>query len=158
MKVIVGSSDLPLSLDIVGLVAAAFAASAPDEAFGIRVPHDDSHPASPVEKLVESVGIRLDRRIIRFSPTKGGRSAIFFRDYDLVGEASEVVDFFSPDREMEGGTGHVVKAALDRGVRVEAYSCQPDGTLVFLGSDEGDLTSNTPNEVLQQMYRKASGE
>lgn len=156
MKVIVGSSDLPLSLDIVGLVAAAFAAAPPGEAFGIRVPIDESGPASPVERLVESVATRLDRQVIRFSPTKGGRSAIFFRDYEMVETATEVVAFFSPDREMEGGTGHVVKAALDRGIRVEAYSCQPDGTLVYLGSDEG-VAAQSPSEVLQTMYRKATG-
>jgi len=158
MKVIVGSSDLPLSLDIVGMVAAAFASAPPGEAFGIRIPLDESYPASPVERLVESVAIRLDRSVIRFSPTKGGRSAIFFRDYDLVGGASEVLAFFSPEREMEGGTGHVVKAALDRGVKVNAYTCRPDGTLEFLGSDEGEPPPMTPNEVLQQMYHKASGE
>ena len=158
MKVIVGSSDLPLSLDIVGLVASAFASASPEEAFGIRVPYDEGGPASPIERLVESIASRLDRQVIKFSPTKGGRSAVFFRDYDLVEGASEVVAFFSPDRGMEGGTGHVVKAALDRGVRVEAYSCQPDGTLEYLGSDDGDVTPNTPNEVLQKMYRKASGE
>ena len=158
MKVIVGSSDLPLSLDVVALVAAAFAAASPDEAFGIRVPYDEGEPASPVERLVESIATRMDRQVIKFSPTKGGRAAVFFRDYELVERASEVVAFFSPDRGMEGGTGHVVKAALDREVRVEAYSCQPDGRLEYLGADDGDITPNAPNEVLQKMYRKASGE
>jgi len=156
MKVIVGSSDLPLSLDIVGMVAAAFAASDPLDAFGIRIPHGSSDPASPVERLVEAVASRLDRQIIRFSPTKGGRSAVFFRDYDLVTGADEVLAFFSTEREMEGGTGHVVKAALDRGVKVNAYACRPDGTLVFLGSDDGELIPIAPNEVLADMYAKAS--
>jgi hypothetical protein len=48
----------------------------------------------------------------------------------------------------------VVKAALDRGVPVEAYSVHPDGTLVFLGSEPG-MTGGHSNEVLERMYKEA---
>jgi hypothetical protein len=158
VKVIVASSDLGLSLEIIGEVAAMFATAPPGEAFGIRVPFDESEPASQVERLVESVAARLNRSVIRFSPTKGGRSAVFHRDYDLVDDATEVLAFFSTEREMDGGTGHVVKAALDRGVKVDAYTSRPDGTLAYLGSSDeamGRRPQSTPNRVLRQMYEEA---
>jgi hypothetical protein len=153
MKVIVGSSDLELTTEIINVVAAAF--GDPDEPFGIRVPHGQEHPVTPVENLVEAVAERLGRRVIRFRPTKGGRAAVYHRDYDLVTDASEVIAFFSTEREMDGGTGHVVKAALDREVPVEAYTSHPDGTLVLLGSDPG--TDASTNKVLYQMYEEAQG-
>jgi hypothetical protein len=59
---------------------------------------------------------------------------------------------------MDGGTGHIVKAALDRGVPVEAYSVRPDGTLVYLGSDDGDPSrkiGSEPNKVLMRMWEEA---
>ena len=155
MKVIVGSSDLPLSTEIVSAVAAIFSEASPAEAFGVRAPFDEDDVASPVERLVESVADKLGRRVIRFSPTKGGRAAIYHRDYDLVTEATEVLAFFSPEREMDGGTGHVVKAALDRGVKVDAYGVRPDGTLVYLGSDDEGVDHHEPNWVLQRMYEEA---
>lgn len=158
MKVVVGSRDLPLSIGIITRVASEFASSNDDEAFGVRAPFAENDVASPVERLVETIAERLGRPVIRFSPTRGGREATFHRDYDLVTEASAVLAFFSPEREMDGGTGHVVKAALDRGVKVDAYGVHPDGTLVFLGSDdadEGKHVNNRPNRVLQRMYEEA---
>jgi hypothetical protein len=156
MKVIVGSSDLQLTVSMVSMVASIFSATPEGEAFGVRVSYEETSAASPVERLVETVGIRTNRAVIRYSPTRGGRAAVFHRDYHLVEGASEVLAFFSPEREMDGGTGHVVKAALDRGVKVDAYSVHPDGTLVYLGSDEADpMRWAGPNEILAKMYEEA---
>jgi hypothetical protein len=157
MKIVVGSSDLQLSLDVIGQVAAAFAAAPPDEAFAVRVPYDESEPPSAVERLVEGMADRFGRQVIRFSPTRGGRAAVFHRDYDMMFDASEVLAFFSPERDMDGGTGHVVKAALDRGVKVDAYGTRPDGTLVFLGSEEAAPRATDGNDVLAKMWREAHG-
>ena len=150
-----------LSAELVGAIAAVFSTLDPGEAVGVRVPFGEDRASTPVERLVERVATRLQRRVIRFSPTKGGRAATFFRDYDLVTGASEVVAYFSPEREMEGGTGHVVKAALDRGVKVEAYSVRPDGALVFLGSEDARTDQQVqpaPGSVLERMWQEAQQE
>jgi hypothetical protein len=136
MRVIVGSRDTPLSLDIITAVVAEIVSLRADQAIGIRIDREHNQPASTIELLAETLAEQCGHRVIRFSPTKGGRSAIFFRDYDLVEEADGVLAFFAPEREMEGGTAHVVKAAVDRGVKVDAYGVQPDGQLWFIGSEQ----------------------
>lgn len=159
MKIVVGSSDLGLSVDIINEVVSAFVTS--DEPFGIRAPYDKPDPASPVECLVDGIGSRLNRAVEWFSPARGGRSAVFHRDYAMMARATEVLAFFSPDRELEGGTGHVVKAALDRGIKVEAYAVRPDGTLVYLGSEEADPEHRQhprPNQVLMSLMREVRGD
>lgn len=52
----------------------------------------------------------------------GGRESVYYRDYSIVEEADAVVALFDPDRVMEGGTGHVVEAALAKLVPVYAYT------------------------------------
>lgn len=157
MKVIVGSRDLGLSVEIVSAIAALFSELGPGEGIGVRVAHGEDMPASPVERLAEGVARKLHRPVIRFSPSRGGRAATFRRDYDLVEGADHVIAFFSPEREMDGGTGHVVKAALDRDVKVEAYGVGEDGTLLLLGSDEGvpphALLTSAP-EALRRMWEE----
>lgn len=135
MKVIVGSSDIELSPDIVYSIAAILATLEPDEGTAIRT-NSEGYPASALERLVRSVSARMGRECREFSPTKGGRAAVFHRDYDMVDEATSVHAYFSVGREMSGGTSHVVKAALDRGSEVEAWGMDPSGTLRLIGSQE----------------------
>lgn len=152
MKVVVGSSDLVLSGDVVSLIASLFASTNAPIAFrGNR----DHEPASPVERAVATMGHELAHPVICYEPALGGRSATFNRDYSLVSTADQVLAFFSTDREMSGGTGHVVKAALDLGIEVEAYTVSPEGELEYLGSDEGDPGRHQrSNPILERMWRE----
>jgi hypothetical protein len=71
--------------------------------------------------------------------SKGPRASNFKRDYELVSGADLVLAFFSEGSDMGGGTGHVVKAAIDREVAVEAYLVTDTGDLRTLISDGGWL-------------------
>ena len=159
MKVIVGSHDLPaLHSNVVSAITGFMSTAGPGEAVAIRAALDSDQPASVVERLAMIQAEALGFPVIMFRPTRGGREAVFRRDYEMMVDATGVLAFFSPEREMDGGTGHVVKAALDQGVSVEAYSERPDGTLVYLGSDDGDPSrkiGSGPNEVLKRMWEEA---
>lgn len=153
MKVIVGSSDLELSPDVVYSVAAILATLGPSEGTAIRI-NSEGIPASSLERLVRSISARMGRECREFAPTKGGRAAIFHRDYDMVDEAASVYAYFSPGREMSGGTAHVVKAALDRGAEVEAWGMDPDGKLHLIGSEERSDQGQLHSSILYQMLEE----
>jgi len=161
MRVIVGSHDLPVfSRDILSTIIGFISTADTWEPIAIRSPLNSDEPASVVERIAAIQAEALGHPVIKFKPTKGGREAVFRRDYEMMTDATAVLAFFSPEREMEGGTSHVVKAALDQGIPVEAYSVRPDGTLVYLGSDDGDPSRKTgsgPNEVLRRMWEEAQG-
>lgn len=84
-----------------------------------------------------------------YRPKEGnGRQGVYLRDYDLVDQAEHVYAYFHPSKIMDGGTGHVVKAALDRNIQVEAWTISSDGQLVLVGSDEGAPPAS-PDELAQ---------
>lgn len=153
MRAIVGSSSLPLSVSLISSVAAILAQTDPEE-LAVRA-SSSGDPASATELLVDQIGQARGRSIIRFSPGPGGRQAVYHRDYDLVESSSAVYAFFDTDNEMEGGTGHVVKAALDRGIPVEAYSITPEDEVRLIGSDDGTPRLASSNEVLRRMWEEA---
>ena len=161
LKAIVASRDLGLTEDVVSQVAATFATT--DGDFAVRA-STSGVPSSVIEAFVVDLGIALDRRVIKFKPhgqlPAVGRAGTFNRDYTMVSCSSHVLAFFDTDRGMEGGTGHVVKAALDRGIEVEAYVAAPDGRLEYLGSDDSDpdRVPMISNPVLEQMWREVREE
>jgi hypothetical protein len=122
----------------VAILAGLVASSPAGEAFGIRVNGEDLE-TSPTERLMALIASTTGHNVIRFKPD-GVRSA-YRRDYYMVEHSRLVVAFFSPGAEMSGGTGHVVKAALDRGVQVEAYTMDEDGEIMMIGSDPGTVGS-----------------
>jgi hypothetical protein len=65
-------------------------------------------------------------------PEGSGREQVFVRDLDMVTKADYAIAFF-PTPAMDGGTGHVVEAAWNRGVAVEAWWIDPDGEAVRIG-------------------------
>ncbi len=67
-----------------------------------------------------------------------GPGAVFNRDNAMVRDSDLVLAFFAPGRMMEGGTGHVVEAAIDQGVPV--YSFELNGGLKRVG--EHDLEAS----------------
>jgi hypothetical protein len=135
--VVAGSSDLMLTEDMLVRLTSLISTT---ESVGIRS-SQMGIPSSPIEGLAQLLCLSLGKQFRTYAPTSQ-RAGVYNRDIGMVRQASAVFAVFSPDRVMEGGTGHVVKAALDAEVPVEAYTLDEDGTLVLIGSDEGN-----PNRV-----------
>lgn len=133
MIVVVASSAMPPTPELVAVLAGLVASS--NEPFGIRCNASDKETSS-TEHLMAMIAKSLGRSVLRFKPE--GERASWRRDYYMVEHASLVVAFFTPGSEMTGGTGHVVKAALDRGIHVEAYTMDEHGDVVMIGSDAGN--------------------
>jgi hypothetical protein len=73
----------------------------------------------------------------------GGPGAAFNRDNLLVASSDLVLAFFAPYHEMEGGTGHVVEAAVDRNVPVYSFTVD-DKALTRVGDhDPGAIWQQT---------------
>jgi hypothetical protein len=90
-----------------------------------------------IEGVVEGmVGARPDISVEWFAPQPGGRDQTYRRDFDFVSSADRVEAWFDADAAMEGGTGHVVEAALARGVPVTAWSITKRGRIDRVGELE----------------------
>lgn len=103
---------------------------------GIRSTRYDQ--TGPIERLVTIICESLGVPVVQYSPSSGGRAKVYLRDYALVRSSTSVFAVFSPDRVMDGGTGHIIKAALDEEIPVEAYTIDDDGSLMMIGSDDGN--------------------
>lgn len=160
--VIVASHDIELTRDIVSKVA-SFIVVLHDEnereiaiwgdtnKISIRAPRGGNH-SSPVEEMAVQLAqeIGLDTYWVR--PYTNDRAAVYDRDYRLVESGDRVMAFFREDRLMQGGTGHVVQAALIRGVPVEAWTHDSSSSLVSIGSDDGFEVGLEGSRWMQQRY------
>lgn len=127
MKVIVGSSDLWPTPALASHVLLLIAEDS--ESIGVRVTKAGD-PTSSIEEMVLRIAERFGHATNWFSPQQIGSKAGFQRDVDMVGIASSVHAYFAPGAIMEGGTGHVVEAALRRGIPVTAYTLDKNGDVV----------------------------
>lgn len=139
MLVIIGSSDLWVTPEVVAIVVARVLAFDPIVPLGVRVPRGSDEPTTMLEQFVVKIAPDLGRVVARCRAISNRREAIYARDWQMVQSARQVVAFFAPDQEMEGGTGHVVTSALARNIPVEAYRMGETGCPELLGSDEGFL-------------------
>lgn len=135
MLVIVGSSDLWPTATVLATVISKIAGMEPGQSIGIRIPRSAEEPTSPLERWVFQAGPKMGHPVVWWRADTNKRDSVYRRDYEMVEKATGVLAFFAPDREMEGGTGHVVTAALARNVPVEAYRLTDDGRPELLGSD-----------------------
>jgi|WetSurMetagenome_2_1015567.scaffolds.fasta_scaffold03982_8 hypothetical protein len=71
---------------------------------------------------------------VEWQVPEGGVGSVYSRDYDMVRAADRVLAFFAPDAVMQGGTGHVVEAAMASEVPAEAWVLADDGKLEWVGS------------------------
>lgn len=92
--------------------------------------------ASLTDTFVARYAQRTGHRIQLFGITGPGREAVFHRDNRMVGEADRVVAFYDPETIGEGGTGHVVEAALRARVPVAAWAVE-GGSLRYVGDLDG---------------------
>jgi hypothetical protein len=131
---IVASAELWPTPEVVSSVVGVIATS--EEEIGVRA-SVAGHIASHIEDVAARVCRKAERAVRIYQPVAGeGRASVYERDYRLAEQSSKVFAWVAPGEEMEGGTGHVVKAAMDRGVAVEAYRLDEDGKVVLLGSIE----------------------
>jgi nucleoside 2-deoxyribosyltransferase len=82
-----------------------------------------------------------------FQPEPGGRDQVFHRDIDMVSKADVVLCVFDHDKPMDGGTGHVVEKAQDRGVPVYAYTAERDESWIWTRLGEWDPEDAWANRV-----------
>lgn len=151
MIAVVGSRDLVLT-EAMGVRLTSIISTT--DRVGIRATRDDEI-MSPIERLASVICESLGVPVIRYSASNSGRASVYFRDYALVRSSSAVFAVFSPERVMDGGTAHVIKAALDEGVQVEAYTLDDDGTLTMIGSDDGNpyrVHTMSRADILAEMW------
>ncbi len=133
MIAIIASSDLWPTPEVVAAVGTVILST--EEPVGIRV-DKKLNVTSHVEAAVLQIAATVGREVVFFPPQGAGRESVYERDYQLAERSSRVYAYFAPGQEMEGGTGHVVKAALDRGIDVEAFRLDNEGNVELLGSEE----------------------
>lgn len=85
-----------------------------------------------VEAIATSIGLTVEYRV----PQDGDRGSVFRRDYQMVDDSNYVEAYFPLHAIMEGGTGHVVDAALGRDKQVYAWSVDPEGRIGRIGELE----------------------
>jgi hypothetical protein len=159
--VVVGNHDIDLTRGIASKIAAMMVVMAEEPEFdvfgnpkliSIRAPRTLPNPASPVESMALRMAQELSLPVAWHRPLNGGRAAVYDRDYSLIEMADRVMAFFREDRLMTGGTGHVVHAALTKGIAVEAWSLSPDGSLYSVGTDDGFEVGQEGSRWMQLRY------
>lgn len=151
--VIVGSREMIMpGTEVISAILAIITTTPPTAEIAVRRPAKIMTTTSAVEDLAYRLAQATGRHAQAYEPLAShGRAAVFERDYTMVDQASKVYAFFSPGGVMYGGTGHVVKAALDRGIEVEAWSVNDDGHLYLVGSEDGRDPYTTA--MLEAMYK-----
>lgn len=154
MITIVGSRSLWPTVDVVSAVAAVMLSAPESESYGVRAAKDGG-VSSGVELTVVKLCDRMHRTIRTFQPLGTGRASVFERDFRLAEASTRVIAFFPLTGFMTGGTAHVVKAAVDRGIDVEAYAVNENGETFLMGSDSAESVI-TSNPVFLKLYEGQS--
>lgn len=123
-----GNSDLPLDRTARHVVPWLTRA----ETVLLRHPKTASRRPGGFERMVAKLAPILGVTVEWFRPEGNEKGNTFNRDLDMVAHADRVVCFFTTD-QMDGGTGHVVDAAMNKGVPVEGWWIDSDGEAVRIG-------------------------
>lgn len=134
--VIVGTSNMWVNPAIISSLVALILSTTQETTIAVRGPRGKDETASNLENAAIIFASKTGRPTEVYRPT-GDRATVYERDFRLVEGADMVVAYFDPGSVMDGGTGHVVKAAMDRQIKVEAYTTNDDGELELVGSDDG---------------------
>lgn len=134
---VVGSSDLMTTSEVVQTIEGIIdKLKDVDGALFVRKDLGGRY-ASMVEAAASVMATVSDVPVTYFVPMSGGRAEVYHRDYRLVEEADQVFAFFSEGHALEGGTGHVVHAAMQKRVAVLAWEVGTQ-TLHLLVNSDGD--------------------
>jgi hypothetical protein len=158
--VIVGSSSiefhsLSVPADVASAILAIISTTPSNAEIAIRASMAGNPKvakrASKIEDLAAKIAAGSGRHAKAYFPGGVGRESTFNRDYALIDGADKVYAFFEAQNVMYGGTGHVVQAAIAKGVPVEAWEITEE-ELRLVGSDEG-LGPQEPRMTLAQLER-----
>lgn len=94
-----------------------------------------------VAELAKTYDIRVEWR----EPQPGDRSMVYRRDYQMIDDADYVEAYFPASQIMEGGTGHIVDASLNRDKRVYAWSVTMEGYVERIGELEPTSIDGYPS-------------
>lgn len=104
----------------------------------LRTPRNG--PPARFEANVAEMATQLGLQVTWCPPEPGGREQNYLRDFEMVTGADRVEAFFDWEHPMEGGTAHLVEAAMMRGTPVFAWIILPGGQMDRLGELEPYLT------------------
>lgn len=141
MRAIIANSSIQLTPEMVSELVVVVASA---DVIGVRAPSDpDVSASTKVEETVLTLAQTLNKGWCRYRPDSAiaPKERTYARDYRLVAEADELFAYFSEGKVMEGGTGHVVKAALEVGTKVTAYEVTSGGINVVGMSEYEDRSS-----------------
>lgn len=149
---IVASHDCTPIIDVAGKLAAAIVLAHEDGGGTLHIrTKAGSQPSSPIEQLAYDIQSEVGGLAWTHAAKGPDREDVYDRDWLMVKSIDRLIAFFAPGRVMEGGTGHVVHAALTRGVKVEAWEAVEAGTIRPVGSDDG---YHVDDEGLEWMERR----
>jgi hypothetical protein len=123
-----GNSDLPLDRTARHVVPWLVKA----ESVLLRHPKTASRRPGGFEQMVAKLAVPLGVEVIWCRPEGSDKGNTFIRDLEMVRKADFVICYFTTD-QMDGGTGHVVEAAMNSQVPVEGWWIESDGTAVRIG-------------------------
>lgn len=126
-----------VTLPVIHRVEEMLDAFKPGDTLLVRSP-GDRRPTSLLEANAVVLAVDRDINVQFFSPRESGRAGIYRRDYELVLAADEVVAYFDQGSEIDGGTWHVVHAAMQKGILCRAFTINQDGQTELLGSEDGE--------------------
>lgn len=96
------------------------------------------HPKSPTrkpggfEQLVARLSVPLGVKVEWMRPEGSEKGNSYVRDVEMCRRSDFVICFFTTEA-MDGGTGHLVEAAMSIGVPVEGWWIDADGEAVRIG-------------------------
>lgn len=135
-----GSRDLPLDRTAAHVLQQL--AKLPDgSTVLLRHPKTKGSRPGGFEQLTARLAGVLGITVEWCRPEGSGRGQVYIRDLDMVTKADYAVAFF-PTPAMEGGTGHLVEAAWTKGVSVEAWWVDSNGSAERIG--EYDPSTDGP--------------
>jgi hypothetical protein len=123
-----GNSDLPLDRTARHVVPWLLKAGT----VLLRHPKTRGRPIGGFERMTAKIAETLGVEVEWCVPEGSEKGNTFTRDLDMVGKADFVICFFTTD-QMDGGTGHVVEAAMAKGIPVQGWWIDADGEAVRIG-------------------------
>lgn len=134
---LVGSRQMAMTVAVAAEVARVVGALRPGDTLLVRSP-DGARVTSAFELAATALAPAREVNVELYAPRERDRAAVFHRDYRLVAGADEVLAYFPYETELDGGTWHVIHAAMQKGVPCRAFTITADGRIRLIGSEDGE--------------------
>lgn len=93
-------------------------------------------PMGLFESVVSVLAKKYGHVVVLCQPDGNDRASVYKRDYEMVENVDRLEAYFSQDSVMNGGTGHLVEAAMARSIPVYAWTLSEHGDVVRVGEYE----------------------